>query len=628
MKGDKEMKKIAIVLMCALLPVSLMAQKEKANSHFGLSLEGGFSHLFLGSNLSPVNGYTTPGLGYGGGGALFYELEYKHFLFRTGFGVDYTINNSHFTAPDYTASIAEYPGMTYHYSFPRYTETTHYGVGYVPVLFGGNFNKMFFLIGAKIGVLPFVGTTEQKVNAKIWATDADVIDPMEGLYTHELTDYSYAGTKTTVDFNQLNIMGSFEIGLNLDKKIWQASKEQRQDAKDKKKGKNAKKKKPVNRAEYYRKLHQKKSFKDCLHYRLSLFADYGCMNMLPKSRPTADLMTFNGLTDIAPHSVYNYTPHADAVLHNCMVGIKFAIQYEVPHKAPKKGDMANPYIVTFVKDERTDKILPGTTVTTQAVPPAGKKPKKPVVKTTDSKYGRVAKAYPPGEYMISASRPGYFPIEPFSFMHQDAYDTIHLAMYPQQTLRSQTVDAKSGRAIAAQITVYDEEGQVVSQTAVDSLKNAASVMVDDRKMYSVCATAKGYKDTCMMVVNLADIQTLQLEPIQVKRFVLKNMFFATNKTKILPSSEPALQELFEMLRDNPEIRIRIVGHTDDVGKEDYNQHLSEGRAKSVKQEMVNRGIDPKRIVTTGHGESDPIVANDSDAHRQMNRRVEIVILNR
>ena len=129
-----------------------------------------------------------------------------------------------------------------------------------------------------------------------------------------------------------------------------------------------------------------------------------------------------------------------------------------------------------------------------------------------------------------------------------------------------------------------------------------------------------------MVVNLEDIQTLSLSPIHAKRFVLKNLFFATNKTKILPTSEPALQELYGLLHDNPNIRIHIIGHTDDVGKDEYNQTLSEGRAASVKKEMVVRGIDPKRIITSGRGEKDPIVPNDTDEHRQMNRRVEIVIL--
>ena len=86
-------KRIVLMLTGLLLFVAMFAQKELANSHIGLSLEGGGSHLFLGSNLSPI-GYSTPKWGYGGGGALYYELEYKHFLFRTGFGVDYTVNNN------------------------------------------------------------------------------------------------------------------------------------------------------------------------------------------------------------------------------------------------------------------------------------------------------------------------------------------------------------------------------------------------------------------------------------------------------------------------------------------------------------------------------------------------------
>ena len=622
------MKKIvSILLMSALLPLAGMAQKEKANSHFGLSIEGGFSHLFLGKNLSPLNGYSTPELGYGGGGALFYEVEYKHFIFRTGFGVDYTINNSRFTPPDYTATIVEYPGMQYHYTFPSFHEKTHYGVGYVPVMFGGNFSKAFFLIGAKIGVLPFYSQTQSDATVRLWATDDDVIDPMEGLYTHYMREYALTGNATKLDFNQLNIMGSFEVGLNLNSKSWKEDRELRKEARDKKNGKRPKKK-PLSRAERYKQLHQKKSFKDCLHYRLSLFADYGVYNMLSATRPTADVMQFNGLTDITPQTMYNYTAHKDAVLHNCLVGLKFTIQYEVPHKAPKKGDMANPYLVTFVRDELTQKPLGGSTVTTQSVTPPGKKPKKPVVKTTDSKYGRVAKSYAPGDYFISASHPGYFPVDSVLFTHQDAYDTLRLDLYPQQQLQAQVVDAKSGRAIAAKITVYDENGVVISQAQVDSAKNAASCAVDDRKQYSVCGSAEGYHDTCMAVNDLKKMQSLQLEPVVVKRFVLKNMHFATDKTKILPSSEKALRELYTFMVENPTTRILIVGHTDDVGSDAYNQRLSEGRSASVKREMVVRGIDANRMETEGHGEKDPIVPNDSDAHRQENRRVEIVILSR
>lgn len=620
------MKKITILFLILgmLLPLESAAQKERANSNIGLSIEGGGSHLFLGNTLSPF-GYTTPWWGYGGGGALYYEVQYKHFLFRTGFGVDYTINNSRLKVPDYTASIAEYPGMTYHYTFNTYNEETRYGVGYVPVLFGGNFNKMFFLIGAKVGVMSFASSTMPKADATIWATDEDVVDPMTGLYTHQMSDYSFAGERMPMSFNRFNIMGSFEIGLNLDSKLWKAKDESQESKVESQKSKGKKgKKQPVNKGAYYKQLREKKAFKDCLHYRLSLFADYGVMNMLPSNMPVGDLMTFNNVSDITPHSIYNYTPHKNAVLNNLLVGVKFAIQYEIPHRAPKKGDMATPYIVTFVSDEQTGKMLAGATVSTQAVTNS-KKPKKPVVKTTDSKYGRVAKAYPPGEYIISASHAGYFPQEPFQFTHEDQYDTIRLALYPQEALRLRTIDSKTGRPVAAQVTICDEKGDTILQTQVDSLANHKPAIIDERKQYTACSTAEGYKDTCMQFTNMHDF-TIALEPTVVVRFVLKNMFFATNKTNILPSSNPALQELYQLLSEHPEIRIRIIGHTDDVGKDDYNQRLSEGRAASIKKEMVKRGIDAKRIETEGRGEKDPIVPNDSSEHRQMNRRVEVEIL--
>lgn len=612
------------IILSVLLPFKLFAQKEKPNNYIGLSAEAGFSNLFLGKSLPSPCG-VTPWFGGGGGGAFFYELEYKKFLFRTGFGIDFTTNDNRIAIPKYTASIAEYPNMTYHYSFTRFNEKTNYGVGYIPVMVGGNFDKLFFLVGAKIGVFSFAGSTQPFTNATIWAEDKDVIDPMENLYTHYLTDYSYAGNKSPLHFNNINIMGSFEIGLNLNSKIWKAPKENKTNKTLSPKEKRKQQKPKLNKGEYYKRLRQKKSFKDRLNYRISLFADFGVNNLLPANLPTTDqLITFKNVNDITPRSIYNYSPHQNAFLNNLLVGVKLAIQYEIPHKVPKKGDMATPYIVTFVKDENTDKPIAGATVTTQAITNS-KKTKKPVVKTTDAKHGRVAKAYVPGEYRISVARSGYIPQEPFTFVHKDQYDTIVVALHPQQILRSQAIDAQSGRSIEAQITVYDEMGNIIHQKHTDSLHTTFSVPLDDRKQYSVCAIAQGYYDTCMQITNFKE-QVIQLEPVHVKRFVLKNMFFATDKTKILSSSEPALMELYSLLQDNPNIRIRIIGHTDDVGKDDYNQRLSEGRSASVKQEMINRGINPNRIETIGHGEKDPIVPNDSDEHRQMNRRVEIEIL--
>lgn len=600
----------------AILPVRLIAQDDRLAHNIGLSVEAGFSNLFFGSKLGKTD-YAVPSVGGGGGAALFYELKYRHFLVRTGFGLDYAANLNRQHLPEYSAHIIEYPDMTWHYDFQRFIENTTYGVGYVPVSVGGIFDKVFFLAGAKIGVCSFGGNTSPKTNATIWATDPDIIDPLENLYSHQLTDFTFQGQRRNIKFNPINIMGSVEVGINLDRNVWTASK----DSKDKKNAKS----KQLSKADRYKALHKKKSFKDCLRYRISLFADYGFCNLFRSNLAAEDLLTFNNVSDITPHSIFDYAPYQNGVLNNFMIGVKFAVLYEIPRKAPKKGDMVNPYIVTFVSDELTGRPLAGTTVSTQAVP-KGTTKKKPVNKVTDSKFGRVAKAYAPGEYIISASRSGYIPHEPFTFVHEDRYDTLHIALYPQHPLCSQVIDAKTGRPVTAQVTVFDEDGKTVAKTTLDSVAKVLSTLVDDRKQYTVCATAVGYYDTCVQVFNVAEVQVLQLEPKRIRKFVLKNMFFATDKTKILPSSEPALQELYKLLNDNPDIRIRIIGHTDDIGKDEYNQRLSEGRSMSVKQEMVDRGIDAKRIETIGHGEKDPIVPNDSDEHRQMNRRVEIEIL--
>ena len=121
--------------------------------------------------------------------------------------------------------------------------------------------------------------------------------------------------------------------------------------------------------------------------------------------------------------------------------------------------------------------------------------------------------------------------------------------------------------------------------------------------------------------------TYYLEPIVKKRvIILHNLFFATNETTILPESMPAMQDLYDLMNENPEIRIRITGHTDNVGSDEANQKLSEGRANSVRDDLIRRGIAPERIEAEGKGESQPITTNDTEEGRAQNRRVEFVIL--
>jgi outer membrane protein OmpA-like peptidoglycan-associated protein len=98
--------------------------------------------------------------------------------------------------------------------------------------------------------------------------------------------------------------------------------------------------------------------------------------------------------------------------------------------------------------------------------------------------------------------------------------------------------------------------------------------------------------------------------------------FRTNSTQILPSSYPALDKMVRALEEHPEYGIRIIGHADSRGTEEYNQALSERRATSAKNYFTKKGIDPSRIPTSGLGESAPAAPNNSSKNMSKNRRVE------
>ncbi len=118
-----------------------------------------------------------------------------------------------------------------------------------------------------------------------------------------------------------------------------------------------------------------------------------------------------------------------------------------------------------------------------------------------------------------------------------------------------------------------------------------------------------------------------LDPIEVGTKVrLNNVFFDTDKTVLRSESFAELDKVVDFLNENASVRIEIGGHTDDVGSDDYNQRLSQGRAGAVRQYLIDNGIVEDRITAMGYGESQPEVPNDSNANRQVNRRVEFKIL--
>ena len=98
--------------------------------------------------------------------------------------------------------------------------------------------------------------------------------------------------------------------------------------------------------------------------------------------------------------------------------------------------------------------------------------------------------------------------------------------------------------------------------------------------------------------------------------------FQTNSTVITTASYPALKKLVQALNDHPEYSLRVIGHADSRGSDEYNQGLSERRANSVKRYFTGKQLDPARIVTEGKGEGEPAAPNTSKKNMGQNRRVE------
>jgi OOP family OmpA-OmpF porin len=116
----------------------------------------------------------------------------------------------------------------------------------------------------------------------------------------------------------------------------------------------------------------------------------------------------------------------------------------------------------------------------------------------------------------------------------------------------------------------------------------------------------------------------------MKRIVLRGINFDFDKSNIKAEFAPVLDEAAQILKDNSSVKVTIEGHTDSKGTDEYNQRLSERRAKSVKQYLVSRGVEASRLDTVGKGEREPIADNtkngrDNPEGRAMNRRAELKV---
>jgi outer membrane protein OmpA-like peptidoglycan-associated protein len=151
--------------------------------------------------------------------------------------------------------------------------------------------------------------------------------------------------------------------------------------------------------------------------------------------------------------------------------------------------------------------------------------------------------------------------------------------------------------------------------------------------YSLNINRKGYlfySDHFSLLENTADSffkLNVPLQPIEAgASVVLKNIFFGNNETKLQPESEAELNKIITLLNENPNMKVQISGHTDNVGKKEANQLLSLNRAKSVVNYLIGKGININRLLPKGFGDTKPVASNDTDEGKSLNRRTEINVV--
>ena len=110
-----------------------------------------------------------------------------------------------------------------------------------------------------------------------------------------------------------------------------------------------------------------------------------------------------------------------------------------------------------------------------------------------------------------------------------------------------------------------------------------------------------------------------------EKWVLVGNNFEFNSSHLTAESYPMLYDAAKAMLKNPDMKVTIEGHTDNIGSESYNQKLSERRANTVKNYLTSKGIAESRITVTGKGESDPVSDNATADGRAMNRRVEFIM---
>ncbi|MFQ5335436.1 MAG: OmpA family protein, partial [Flavobacteriales bacterium] len=232
-------------------------------------------------------------------------------------------------------------------------------------------------------------------------------------------------------------------------------------------------------------------------------------------------------------------------------------------------------------------------------------------------------------YIASARNGGYGKLDIYSF---EMYEAARPA--PVTYAHGRVYDAYTMEPLETSFELTDlQSGTTVISSTSDPVNGSFLVCLPAGKEYGLSVSADGYlfysEHFSMTDSRSAEIPyelNVPMQPIRKgMHIVLKNVFFETGKYDLRPESTAELEKLLSFLRGNPNIKIEISGHTDDVGSRSSNQVLSENRARAVYDYLVQRGIAGERLTYAGYADTLPIDSNDNPEGRAANRRTEFKI---
>lgn len=206
---------------------------------------------------------------------------------------------------------------------------------------------------------------------------------------------------------------------------------------------------------------------------------------------------------------------------------------------------------------------------------------------------------------------------------------------PVTYVKGKVSDKSNGERLRAAIEIIDlSTGRVCARTISDSKTGEFLVSLPTGSRYALNASAKGYLlySETYSFNDKSDaykpaLVDIPLAPIRSgESVVLRNIFFESGSDVLQPESKIELDRLASLLSENAGIQMEIGGHTDNVGNDASNLNLSERRAASVLNYLVEKGIDKSRLKAKGYGEYRPIATNDTEEGRSRNRRTEFLIL--